>query len=145
MLTIGVVGSLNWNEKYQTCYGNDVDVVSRPRLAGEGHRRRRRNWPPHLREKAERLGVADRVVFTGMIPHSAMPDYICALDICLSTQTPDEAGKMRTTSKMAEYLACNRYVISSDVGGNARNSLEGGYAAPLRWVLRYGLSSENSC
>jgi len=134
-LTIGVVGSLNWNEKYQTCYGNDVvDVVSLVRdlpvkgiVVGGG------TGLPHLREKAERLGVADRVVFTGMIPHSAMPDYICALDICLSTQTPDEAGKMRTTSKMAEYLACNRYVISSDVGGETHEIL-----SKVGMLLPYG-------
>ncbi len=124
-LTLGVVGSLNWNEKYQTCYGDDLievmpliaDLPVRGIIVGGG------TGLAHLRDKATRLGVADRVIFTGAVPHSAVPEYVCALDICLSTQTPDEVGKMRTITKLAEYLACNRFVISTDVGGETRDIL----------------------
>ncbi len=125
VLTIGLVGSLNWNEKYQTCYGDEIveamphlrDVPVKGIIIGGG------SGLAHLKEKAARLGVTDRIVFVGAVPHSEAPEYICALDICVSTQTPDEVGKMRSTSKMGEYLACNRYVISSDVSEETHEML----------------------
>jgi len=124
-LTIGLVGSLNWNEKYQTCYGDEIveamphlhDLLVKGIIVGGG------TGLAHLKEKAARLGVADRIVFVGPVPHAAVPEYVRALDVCVSTQTPDEVGKMRSTSKMGEYLACNRYVISSDVSEETREML----------------------
>lgn len=124
-LTIGLVGSLNWNEKYQTCYGDEIieampylrDAPVKGVIVGGG------TGLAHLKEKAARLGITDRIVFVGAVPHSEVPEYVCALDICVLTQTPDEVGKMRSTSKMGEYLACNRYVISSDVSEETHEML----------------------
>jgi hypothetical protein len=42
------------------------------------------------------------------------------LDICLSTQSNDLAGQVRTTGKLPLYLACDRFVLASEVGEAAR-------------------------
>jgi glycosyltransferase involved in cell wall biosynthesis len=38
------------------------------------------------------------------------------MDVALSTQTNDRVGQARMTGKLAEYMACGRYVVASDVG-----------------------------
>jgi hypothetical protein len=38
------------------------------------------------------------------------------MDICLLPQSDDIVGWVRTTGKLPLYLACNRYVLASDVG-----------------------------
>jgi hypothetical protein len=42
------------------------------------------------------------------------------MDICLSTQTNDVVGWVRTTGKLPLYLAAGRYVLASRVGEAAR-------------------------
>ena len=71
---------------------------------------------PILKARAAELGISDRMIFTGRVPYDALPGYINALDICLSTQTNDAVGRVRTTGKLPLYLACGRYVLASDVG-----------------------------
>src|SRR5207253_6361940 len=38
------------------------------------------------------------------------------IDICLSTQTNDIVGQVRTTGKLPLYLASGRYILASNVG-----------------------------
>jgi glycosyltransferase involved in cell wall biosynthesis len=118
-LTIGVVGSLNWNHKTGFCYGRDVLEVIRclgdcpvtGLVVGSG------DGLPRLQALAREWGIADRVVMTGRIAHDDVPEYINAIDVCLSTQSNDAVGAARLTAKVPEYLACGRYIIASDVGG----------------------------
>jgi glycosyltransferase involved in cell wall biosynthesis len=70
-----------------------------------------------LQRRASELGVADRVVFTGRVDHGRIPQLIGAMDVCISTQTNDAVGRARTTAKLPEYLACDRFVLATDVGG----------------------------
>lgn len=118
-LTIGVVGSLVLNRKHQFCYGWEIVEVLRLLkdlpvvgiIVGEG------DGVPFLKTKATEYGIADRLVFTGWIDHDLLPKYVNMIDICVSTQSNDLVGQVRTTAKLPEYLACGRYVIASDVGG----------------------------
>jgi glycosyltransferase involved in cell wall biosynthesis len=73
-----------------------------------------------LKERCIALGVEDRVVFVGRIPYRQLPRFINLMDICLSTQTNDTAGQVRTTGKLPIYLACGRFVLASQVGEAAR-------------------------
>ena len=43
-----------------------------------------------------------------------------AIDVCLSTQTNDVIGNVRTTGKLPLYLAAGRFVLASRVGEAAR-------------------------
>lgn len=119
VLTIGVVGSINWNTKRQFCYGRDVLEVVRllkdravaGLVVGGG------DGVAVLEGLARDYGIGDRVILTGWIEHLELPSYINLMDVCLSTQSNDLVGQTRITAKLPEYLACGRYVIASDVGG----------------------------
>jgi len=56
------------------------------------------------------------VTFLGRIPFEMLPSHLNAFDVCLSTQSNDLAGQVRTTGKLPLYLACGRYVLASKVG-----------------------------
>lgn len=118
---VGVLGSMSWSVRHEMCYGWDLveALAGLPRdviglFVGDGDGRR------YLEERASSLGISDRCRFVGQIPFEDLPRYICAMDICLSTQSNDLVGRVRTTGKLPLYLACNRYVIATAVGEGAR-------------------------
>src|SRR5262249_56903834 len=61
-------------------------------------------------------GIEDRVVFVGPVPYADLPRHLGMMDVCLSTQTNDLAGRVRTTGKLPLYLASGRYILASRVG-----------------------------
>jgi glycosyltransferase involved in cell wall biosynthesis len=117
-LTVGVVGSVVWNERHGIAYGWDLvellglvrDERVRGILVGDG------DGLARLQERARRLGVESRIAWVGRVPYGALPEHICAMDICISTQSNDLVGRVRTTGKLPLYMACGRYVLASDVG-----------------------------
>jgi glycosyltransferase involved in cell wall biosynthesis len=118
VLTVGLVGVVNWNSRDQSCYG--WDLVESLRLLkgqpvvgvliGDG------SGVPHLQERCRRYGIDDHMRFLGRIPYERLPPYLNLMDVCLSTQTDDLIGRVRTTGKLPLYLACGRYVLASRVG-----------------------------
>lgn len=125
-LVVGLVGSMIWSQKHQMCYGWDIiealqhlkDFPIKALLVGDG------NGFSRLKERAISLGVYDRVIFTGRIPYYELSRYISAMDVCVSTQSNDLVGMVRTTGKLPLYLAFGKYVIATDVG-EASNVLPG--------------------
>jgi glycosyltransferase involved in cell wall biosynthesis len=121
-IVIGLVGSLVWSPRWQMCYGSElVEVIDRLRdlpvkglIVGDG------SGMPELQKLCAARGLEDRVVFAGRLPYDQLPRYLNAMDICLSTQTNDVAGQVRTTGKLPLYLACGRFVLASEVGEAAR-------------------------
>jgi len=119
---VGVVGSMVWSEKYKVCYGWDLlealGQIGSPSIVGlfvgDGDGRK------ILEERATGLGIADRCRFVGTVEFELLSEYISLMDICLSTQSNDLVGRVRTTGKLPLYLACNRYVIATAVGEAAR-------------------------
>jgi glycosyltransferase involved in cell wall biosynthesis len=120
--TIGLLGSLIWNPRSQTCYGSELlEVIDRLRdrpvkgvIIGDG------SGLPILKKQFSEHGLDDRIVFLGRIAYDDLPPYLNLMDICLSTQTNDQAGQVRTTGKLPLYLACGRFVLASEVGEAAR-------------------------
>jgi len=121
-LVVGLVGSSVWSPALGIAYGWDLiemlaqvrDLPVRGLLVGDG------SGIEHLRERARALGVEDRIVFAGRRPLTELPEILSACDVCLSTQTNDLPGNVRTTGKLPLYLACGRYVLASRVGEAAR-------------------------
>jgi glycosyltransferase involved in cell wall biosynthesis len=121
-LVVGLVGTMSWSERYQMCYGWDIIAALRllpnypvkALLVGEG------NGRAILENLAQEFGVADRVVFTGQIPYGDLPEYLAAMDVCVSTQSNNLVGQVRTTGKLPLYLAYGKYVIATDVGEASR-------------------------
>jgi glycosyltransferase involved in cell wall biosynthesis len=65
-----------------------------------------------VRAEAERLGVLDRVIFTGGVPKTAVADWLARADIFLNTSTVDNAPV-----SVLEAMAAGLPVVSTAVGG----------------------------
>jgi glycosyltransferase involved in cell wall biosynthesis len=121
-LIVGLIGSSVWSERLQMCYGWElVEVINILRdqpimgvLIGDG------SGLPKLRARCKEYGIEDKVLFLGRLPFNQLPDYLAVFDLCLSTQTNDLVGRVRTTGKLPLYLAAGKCVLASRVGEAAR-------------------------
>jgi glycosyltransferase involved in cell wall biosynthesis len=68
-----------------------------------------------LRERVATLGLEDAVVFTGRVPHGAMPGYLAAMDVAVAPylQVPDFYF---SPLKLYEYMAAGLAVVASAAG-----------------------------
>jgi glycosyltransferase involved in cell wall biosynthesis len=121
-LVVGLVGSSVWSPRLGIAYGWDL-VEALGLLSGEpvaGLLIGDGSGIPRLEARAKELGVADRIRFVGRQPRTALPRYLAACDVCLSTQTNDLVGRVRTTGKLPLYMAAGRFVLASGVGEAVR-------------------------
>ncbi|MEK6280880.1 MAG: glycosyltransferase [Acidobacteriota bacterium] len=117
-LTVGLVGSSVWSDKLGMCYGWEViemlrllpDAPVKGVIIGDG------SGIPYLKARCREYGIEDRAVFLGRVPYQQLPRYLNMIDVCLSTQTNDLVGQVRTSGKLPLYLATGRYVLASEVG-----------------------------
>lgn len=65
---------------------------------------------PGLRERAQSLGIAAQVHFTGPVRHADIPSHIAAMDITVLPAIPPYASPM----KLFEYMAMGKAVIMPD-------------------------------
>lgn len=125
-LVVGLVGTMIWSKRHQMCYGWDIieamvllkEQPIKALLVGDGDGR------AFLEERAQQLGISHKVVFVGRISYENLPQYLSAMDVCVSTQSNDLVGMVRTTGKLPLYLAYGKYAIATDVG-EAKNVLPG--------------------
>jgi glycosyltransferase involved in cell wall biosynthesis len=118
VLTVGLVGTSVWSERLQMCYGWELvelmrllkDEPVKGVVIGEG------SGVGRLKEQARRYGVDGDILFLGYVPYTDLPRHLAIIDICLSTQTNDLVGRVRTTGKLPLYMAVGRYILASDVG-----------------------------
>ncbi len=62
------------------------------------------------------LGLTDEIVFTGLIPATEMPSYLCGAEV-LALDRPDNVqAKYGFATKMGEYLLSKRPVVVTKVG-----------------------------
>jgi glycosyltransferase involved in cell wall biosynthesis len=128
-LVVGLVGSLDWNDHRQYCYGMEL-VIAATRLRrddlvvvivgkGSGHQR--------LREAAgELLGTTVR--FPGAVElHDVVPS-MAAFDVASLPQSTDGVGVFRYTTKLSEYVAAKLPVITSRIPA--------AYDLGIDWVWR---------
>jgi glycosyltransferase involved in cell wall biosynthesis len=120
--TIGILGSINWMKSLEMCYGweivevmkilNDMKVKRKIKgvIIGEG------DGVSILKEKVKEYGIEDKIVFLGNVKQEELYKYISLMDICISTQTNNILGWMRTTGKIPIYLSCNKYILATRVG-----------------------------
>ncbi|MBO9542812.1 glycosyltransferase family 4 protein [bacterium] len=60
----------------------------------------------NLKAQAERLGILDRIVFTGRVPYNEVFPYYCAADIGVSMVPTATRHRYQPPTKLIEYLAC---------------------------------------
>ncbi len=121
-VVIGILGSLIWSPRFQMCYGWElIELIQLLRnrpvkglVIGDG------SGLDQLKVQCAAHGIEDRIVFVGRVAYDDLPRFINMMDICLSTQSNDIPGQVRTTGKLPIYLACGRYVLASNVGEATR-------------------------
>ncbi len=72
----------------------------------------------NLKAQAQALGVADKVVFTGRVPHREVNRYYDQIDLLVYARHPMRLTELVTPLKPLEAMAQQRLFIASDVGGH---------------------------
>jgi PEP-CTERM/exosortase A-associated glycosyltransferase len=71
-----------------------------------------------LQAQARQLGLADRVIFTGRVPHNEVQHYYDLVDILAYPRHSMRLTELVTPLKPLEAMAQGRVLIASDVGGH---------------------------
>ena len=71
-----------------------------------------------LKTLARRLGVHDRVTFTGRVPHEDVQRYYGIVDVLAYPRHRMRLTELVTPLKPLEAMAQGRLVVASDVGGH---------------------------
>ena len=69
------------------------------------------------KQLAEKYKITERILFTGTIPYTTVPEYIACMDVCL---VPFKKGAIAENSlplKLLEYMACGKPVIATPLTG----------------------------
>ncbi|HMZ28526.1 MAG TPA: glycosyltransferase, partial [Thauera aminoaromatica] len=72
----------------------------------------------NLKAQALRLGVADKVVFTGRVPHKDVSRYYDQIDLLAYPRHSMRLTELVTPLKPLEAMAQGRLFVASDVGGH---------------------------
>jgi len=71
-----------------------------------------------LKAQAARLGVADKIVFTGRVPHAEVNRYYDLVDVLVYPRHSMRLTELVTPLKPLEAMAQGRILVASDVGGH---------------------------
>ncbi|MFA9478283.1 glycosyltransferase [Phycisphaerales bacterium AB-hyl4] len=66
---------------------------------------------PQLRELAEELGIADRSVFTGRVPHDSIQRYYELIDVFVISRPPLRVAELVTPLKPLEAMGLGRALV----------------------------------
>ncbi len=83
-----------------------------------------------LRRQAQELGIADKVVFTGRVPHADVNRYYDLIDVLVYPRLSMRLTDLVTPLKPLEAMAQGRLVVGSDCGGH-REMMRDGESAIL--------------
>ncbi len=72
----------------------------------------------NLKAQAQRLGVADKLIFTGRVPHSEVSRYYDQIDLLVYPRHSMRLTELVTPLKPLEAMAQGRLFVASDVGGH---------------------------
>jgi glycosyltransferase involved in cell wall biosynthesis len=83
-----------------------------------------------LQEQVQRLGVADRVIFSGWVDPQQTPVYLATADLALFPHRDSLVNRAKSPSKITAYMAMGKPIVASAVG-EAVEYLDGGRAGLL--------------
>jgi PEP-CTERM/exosortase A-associated glycosyltransferase len=85
-----------------------------------------------LKRQSAALGVADKVCFTGRVPHEQVNRYYDLIDILVYPRLSMRLTELVTPLKPLEAMAQGRLVVASDVGGHRELMADGRTAMLFR-------------
>lgn len=71
-----------------------------------------------LRKQATEMGLVNKIVFTGRVPHDQVNRYYDLIDVLVYPRLPIRLTELVTPLKPLEAMAQGRLVVASDVGGH---------------------------
>ena len=71
-----------------------------------------------LRNQVKRLGLEDKVIFTGRVPHDQVDRYYDLIDVLVYPRVSARLTDIVTPLKPLEAMAMGKVFIASDVGGH---------------------------
>ena len=71
-----------------------------------------------LKAMARTLGIADKVIFTGRVPHAEVQRHYSIVDVLAYPRRPMRLTELVTPLKPLEAMAQGRLLVASDVGGH---------------------------
>jgi glycosyltransferase involved in cell wall biosynthesis/MoaA/NifB/PqqE/SkfB family radical SAM enzyme len=89
---------------------DDVTFV----VVGTGHRF------GELHRISEELKIGHRLVFTGAVEHSRVPEYLAAADVVVACFADTPQVRCKSPLKICEYLAMGKAIVASEVGEAAK-------------------------
>lgn len=72
----------------------------------------------NLKAQAQQLGIADKIVLTGRVPHSEVSRYYDQIDLLAYPRHSMRLTELVTPLKPLEAMAQGRLFVASDVGGH---------------------------
>ncbi|QSZ67277.1 glycosyltransferase WbuB [Methanofollis aquaemaris] len=72
-------------------------------------------YDQELKILAERLGLKDKIIFTGTVPYPEMPEYVACMDVCLIPFSSATWDNIALPNKFFEYSACGKPILSTPV------------------------------
>lgn len=83
-----------------------------------------------LRQQSEKMGLGERMTFTGVVPPEAVPAHYRLADCAVDPVRDDVHARARCPLKVLESMACGVPVVTGEVG-DRRELLGGGRAGLL--------------
>ena len=115
-LVAGYLGNLDhWREGIDVLLRALAEIRSRGRdnvavlVVGDGTRR------GELEALSRRLGLADRAVFTGRVPHAEVAQFYSQMDLFVNPRVDERAARLITPLKPYEAMALGLPVLVSDL------------------------------
>ena len=74
----------------------------------------------HVKQQAQHYALEKHVHFVGRVPHSEIPDWIGAFDVCVAPSGEPYVQQIgKSSMKLYEYMACARPVVATALPGIA--------------------------
>ena len=71
---------------------------------------------PELKRRARNMGLADRVYFTGQLPHESVHSFLALADLSVDPVYDDDVARARSPLKIFESMAVGVPIVTGDVG-----------------------------
>ncbi len=115
-IVVGFIGTFARWHGVETLFEAAAQVVQRDRnifflLIGDGDLR------SSLQYRTKKLGIDDRLIFTGIVQHSEAPAYLAACDVLVSPHLGFEGNEkfFGSPTKLFEYMAMGKAIIASNL------------------------------